>query len=234
MFTGQQIKLYLGSDNGLQDNKSYKVCHNISSLMKSNNDEQRTRRAKVVSPSITTTPPKNRRSPRLSKNDRIVSPVALPSPRKRVHMRHTRAQPKPFIKLKNLKGVTIVVGLNYSTRRPLKKRTGHRTKWVNSLLEESVKYKFLYRKLVIRECVQRVDDVSKLVLAACIDNAQLKSVCKSYLHGNEELAIDTVSFLDCIRNRRGIELNINLRNNKTDEFTPLCDEEEEERICNQE
>ena len=62
----------------------------------------------------------------------------------------------------------------------------------------------------------------------------IESDRKSYLQGNEELAIDTVSFLDCIHNRPGIEVNINLRNNKTDEFTPLCDEEEEERIYNQE
>jgi hypothetical protein len=170
----------------------------------------------------------------IEKTIKIVSPVALPSPRKSVHIRHTRAHPKPFIKLKNLKGVTILVGSNFNTRIPLKKRTGHKAKWVNCLLEESVKYKCSYRKLVMRERVQRVDEVSKLVLAACIDKVQLKSDRKSYLQGNEELAIDTVSFLDCIRNRLGIELNINLRNNKTDEFTPFCDEEEEERICNQE
>ena len=86
----------------------------------------------------------------------------------------------------------------------------------------------------MREREQRVDEVLKLVLAACIDKVQLKSDRKLYLQGNEELAIDTVSFLDCIHNRLGIEVNINLRNNKTDEFTPLCDEEEEERIYNQE
>ena len=100
MFKRLQINRLLGIEKGLEDANLYRVCHKISNLINIGRKKNMISRAKVVSPPTNCTSPNFCQSLRLTKTDQIVSPVARPSPRKRVHMRHTRGNPKPFVTVK--------------------------------------------------------------------------------------------------------------------------------------
>ena len=125
-----------------------------------------------------------------------------------------------------MKVFTVQIGNNYSTRITVKKRTGNKTRWYNSLKKASLKYKYSYRQLVIRERVRRVEEVSMIVLSGCVEKTILKSDGHLYLLYNKDLAVDAITLLDCIRNRVRYELKVKMWN-VCEKFTPLFDQEEE-------
>ena len=52
--------------------------------------------------------------------------------------------------------------------------------------------------MIVAQRVKRIDSVAKVVLATCVDRPQLKADRYTYFVGNEELAIDTLTVVDCL------------------------------------
>ena len=128
-----------------------------------------------------------------------------------------------------LKAVQVTVGGGKSVRIPMNKRTGHKMKWFEDVLEGSLKYKVSFRSLTMAQREKRVDSVAKLLVAACVDRKVMKSADEStYFNGNENLAIDCVTLLDSLKLRIQYELNLNLNEYK-DSYSPLNNAEAEER-----
>ena len=116
-----------------------------------------------------------------------------------VHRHHMRSQPNPFVKFNNLKGVSVQIG-NKVDRIALKKRTGNKTHWANDVYSESSKYRMSFWRLTVAQHVKIIDSVAKVVFAICVDRPQLKADGYTYFVDKEELAIDTLTVVDCLQN----------------------------------
>ena len=67
------------------------------------------------------------------------------------------------------------------------------------VLHESKKYKIPLGKLVMKQKQIRTSDLSKKLLAACINRREYKKLGPEYLKNNEELAIDIINLLDYMK-----------------------------------
>ena len=137
--------------------------------------------------------------------------------------------------MNDVKAVFVSVG-GSRKRLGLVKRTGHKQKWYDGVLEASSPYKIPFRKLSMVQRTRRIDAVAKLVIATCVDRGEMRLRGKTYFERNDNLAVDVVTVLDWLRTRLQYELKVNLKTETVStSFTPLNDadtavrEEEEER-----
>ena len=89
-----------------------------------------------------------------------------------------------------------------------KTRTGHRQKFPEDIL----KFRFMKRSCDLSfRCQQdRTNDVSKQILASCVDRKKLKETGMEYIQNNMDLALDVVTFIDLLIYNLSSKLHINL------------------------
>lgn len=90
-------------------------------------------------------------------------------------------------------------------------RQEHHDKFCGDVLDIAKnKYRKSYKDLVLLECRCRTDNLTKEVVAACVDCAILGKEGKSYLKINYDLAVDVITLLDSIHERVQCELDVNM------------------------
>ena len=132
--SGQQINLFLGlkEEQKLNNDQSFCVCTNAHKMILAASSGNQKNNNVVVSPisQSSSNSPSIRKSPRLASNSKtppeasaasikrrhVPSPKQSSPPWKRlmVHRHHTRSQPNPFVKVNNLKGVSVRIGKKLS------------------------------------------------------------------------------------------------------------------------
>ena len=89
-----------------------------------------------------------------------------------------------------------------------KNQTGHRQKFPEDIL----KFRFMKQScdLLFRCQQDRTNDVSKQILASCVDRKKLKETGMEYIQNNMDLALDVVTFIDLLIYNLSSKLHINL------------------------
>ena len=80
-------------------------------------------------------------------------------------------------------------------------RIGHKSKWVNTVLEKAEKYRKQFSKLVLRQRQRRVHDLANEIIASCVDQDSLKAEGHSYFVRNKTLAVDCMTVIDLVKDR---------------------------------
>jgi hypothetical protein len=93
-------------------------------------------------------------------------------------------------------------------------RKGKNDSLFDDISSISSKYKLSYRKLEFRTKMSRIDEVSKLIIAMCIDRTQFKSEGLSYLEDNDILANDTLNIVHGIKERLELMLKFDMNSIK--------------------
>ena len=92
-----------------------------------------------------------------------------------------------------------------------KSRMNHSSKVIDNIIKGSVRFKKSYRDLSMRERDRRVQTFAELVIGSCANKSKLKDHGQGYLHHDTDLCIDTVTFLDALRDRLEKELLTNFK-----------------------
>ena len=101
-----------------------------------------------------------------------------------------------------------------------KKRT-HKEKFFEDVVSGSQVYRRGYRHLKIRQRVERVEEVAKSVMSACIVREKALQNSQDYFLNNEELQVDVMTFVGEVTLRLERDLKLNFRLEKT--VTPSPD-----------
>ena len=102
----------------------------------------------------------------------------------------------------------------------------HKQKFIEDILAGSMKYTKPYRMLKMRQRVERVEEIGKAVVSACVDKTKVRNGGMEHIRSDIDLRTDVIMFLGELKLRLEKELkcNFNLHNN----VTPLPEEMEEE------
>ena len=75
------------------------------------------------------------------------------------------------------------------------KKRSHKEKFFEDVLFGAQKYRRNYRELAQRQRVERVEQLAKDVLSACVNQKEAKDAGRTYLKDNKELQMDVLTFL---------------------------------------
>ena len=119
-----------------------------------------------------------------------------------------------------IKGVKIAFDeeehtINYTSR------VGHKIKYSHDILSAEPKYKKKFADLKMRERLRRMEHISKLVLACCVDRVELEKDGHKYLRGNDILATAVIDFLDGVKEKIQNEMQMNFANVANDVTLPV-------------
>ena len=215
---GSSLKKFLDNDNNgihsLEDNTMYNVCDTLNRLMNNGSISKQPSKAKNNTSLLTTSPTKE-----------IIVVDDKDDRSTRALRRHINVH--GCIKEKDLKRIKVVKvkvdnkvlkeDINYRYMRKGKHET-----LFDDITSVSSKYKLSYRKIDFRTKMKRIDEVSKIIIAMCIDRTEFKSQGLDYLQDNEVVANDTLNIVHGIKERLELMLKFDMNNIKHPE--PSTDE----------
>ena len=216
-----RLKGFVSSMGKLENDKTYRVCHN---LMKRIND---------INP-LPPTPP--RRSKRFSSSPLVTPLFCTPTKRKKdlpsLSVRSPPCAPlearivccecaSPLDLLdrinvsnteKNTKETNVQEGINILNETIKKNRVGHLNKMRNDVLSHAKRWKYPFDRCKDRSRVDRINEVSNIILGCCIDKKEMADKGVNYIRHNVELATSLLTLLDGVKERLERELKLNFEN----------------------
>ena len=91
------------------------------------------------------------------------------------------------------------------------KKKGHNAKCVNYVLFGAEQYRQAYRDLKLRQHVERVEEIGKQVVSACIDKKKVREGGLDYILSDDNLRTDVQTFLCELRLRLEKDLKCNFK-----------------------
>ena len=215
MVSGWRINKLIGCDK-LNEEEKVQVCQPISKKLE--NAKIPTRRRKKTNQADKELP--------FSATE-LIGETGREERYRRRKEQYRRNHPEILINPLNIKRISIVVGNDANDVIDFSKRNGKTTKYVEDVLHKADIYRKAFNELEMREKRNRIDDISKTILACCVDKKLLSNEGMKYLRQNEVLAVTIVNLLDGIKERLQNELKINFKVEVADKALPRVSDDED-------
>ena len=87
------------------------------------------------------------------------------------------------------------VGNILMQEKKIKKKRSHQEKFLSDVISGAESYRRSYRNLKNRQRNERVEEIAKNVMSACINREDAVKNGENYLKNNKDLQIDVLTFL---------------------------------------
>ena len=105
-----------------------------------------------------------------------------------------------------------------------------RMKFTDKILLAAAKFKKPFKKLLWRKRLERINDISIDIIAACIDRTRAREEGVDYIVGNEEFAHEVLNIVDALKESLGKKLKVDMK--AIAHPDPIALEEEDEDNVN--
>ena len=216
--TGKYLNTYLSSHRCIDHSSStfnsrrqYYICSNLYDIIK-----------KKAQSKPSATPPTTSMNPRtkIPKTPKVIVEDHPPTPLTRSQRLHLRQRiPANDPKLRDIKQVNVSFADEKYVIPVTNLRLGQKKKFEEDVLESY--YKIPFGKLTMRMRRQRMADIGKIILGACIDRKEFRKDYEEYMYNNQILAVELMNLMDGIKEYIQSKMKLNMNALEEEAIVPV-------------